>query len=122
MVFALDGKAKAPAGFPDPVVPPPLDLAAAVPTKGDAGAGYDTYVKYCMQCHRNGVYLPNLSRSPVILDPASLSTVVLGGALTPRGMPSFKAWLKDTDIENLRAFFLEEAKSRAPGESGVVIH
>jgi hypothetical protein len=34
---------------------------------------------------------------------------VLDGALKPRGMASFSAWLNEKDVEDIRAYWLEAA-------------
>ncbi len=66
LVFKLGGTAR-PAPYADPIRPEPLDLRDAEPSSGDPDKGAAHFVQFCQVCHRGGVYLPNLSRSPAIL-------------------------------------------------------
>jgi quinohemoprotein ethanol dehydrogenase len=113
LVFKLGGTAKE-KPYLDPVIRPTLDLTAAVASTGDIATGQKDYVQFCQPCHRNNDFLPNLSRSSVILEPEALKSIVLGGALVPYGMPSFKRYLDEGRVESLRAFFLSEAAKQSP--------
>jgi quinohemoprotein ethanol dehydrogenase len=110
LVFKLGGTAHA-AAYPQPAVIPPLDLAAAEPSKGDADRGGLLYAANCVTCHRGGVFLPNLSRSPAVLSAAGFRSIVLGGALSANGMASFRKFLTPAQVEDLRAYFLWSAKN-----------
>ncbi len=113
LVFSLGGKVQPPP-FPEPYAPPPLDLADGEPPKGDADKGSARYVQYCQVCHRGGVFLPNLSRSPAILSATGFQAIVLDGAMAQTGMPPFKASMSPQDAEDLRAFLLWQAARKAP--------
>ena len=108
LVFKLGATARAPT-FPPAPERPPLNLASAVPARGDAARAVGDYVQFCQPCHRNTNFLPNLSRSPAILRPEPLRAIVLGGALRNNGMPAFDQHLDEARLEGLRAFFLAEA-------------
>ncbi|MCR5877902.1 PQQ-dependent dehydrogenase, methanol/ethanol family [Phenylobacterium sp. J367] len=71
LVFRLGGTVQ-PTAFPEVVQPDVLDLAAATPSAGDADRGGVIYDQFCGACHRAGPFLPNLARSPAILDPRGL--------------------------------------------------
>lgn len=113
LVFRIGGTVK-PDAFPETYVPPPLDLKLAKPAAGDPDKGAARFVQFCQVCHRGGVFLPNLSRTPAILDAEDFRTVVLEGALAPNGMPPFKSLMSRQDAEDLRAFLLWRAAQKAP--------
>jgi mono/diheme cytochrome c family protein len=112
LVFKLDGKAVA-RPYAAPADPGPLDLTAATVSSGDKVRGEALYGQFCAQCHGRGAFLPDLTRSPAILDPDGFQTIVIGGALKPHGMAPFKRFFDEKGAEDLRAFLLDEAK-RAP--------
>lgn len=109
LVFKLDGKARL-SPYPAVVIPPPLDLALAVPTSGNPQAGEALYRRLCWGCHRTGDFLPNLARSPMILAPQAFRAVVLGGVLQQQGMAPFGRFLGTAGLENVRAYLLAEAR------------
>jgi quinohemoprotein ethanol dehydrogenase len=113
LVFKLGGTAKLPA-FPTPVVRPRLDLTAAETARGDATRGTQLYGHFCGYCHSGGVFLPDLTRSPLILSAAGFKAVVLDGALKEQGMSPFRRFLNEADVEAIRAGLLERAKVAAP--------
>jgi quinohemoprotein ethanol dehydrogenase len=108
LVFKLGGSVQPPP-FRAQVVLPPLDLTAATPSRGDAGRGAEAYFRFCRVCHAGGTFLPNLARSPAILDPDGFKAIVLDGALKANGMAPFRRFLGDADVENLRAYLLDQA-------------
>lgn len=113
LVFKLGATAQLPA-YPENVPAPALELASAVASTGDAVRGDATYRTYCARCHvPGGLYFPDLSRSPTILDPAAFNNVVREGALEAKGMASFKTMLSADDVENIRAHVLKSAADPA---------
>jgi quinohemoprotein ethanol dehydrogenase len=112
VVFKLGGSVQLPP-FAPVATPPPLDLATATASRGDVGKGGDTFVRFCRVCHGGGTFLPNLARSPVILDPAGFRAIVLDGALKTNGMAPFRRFFSEADAEDLRAYLLDQAR-RAP--------
>jgi quinohemoprotein ethanol dehydrogenase len=112
LVFKLDGNTTA-KPYAEPAAPGPLDLKAATPAKGDKRHGEALYGQFCAQCHGRGAFLPDLARSPAILDPAGFQAIVIGGALKPHGMAPFKRFFDEAGAEDLRAFLLDEAR-KAP--------
>jgi quinohemoprotein ethanol dehydrogenase len=109
LVFKLGG-AVIPRPYPAAVTPAPLDLASAEPPRGDADHGGMLYRQFCGTCHGGGVFLPNLARSPAILSADGFKAIVRDGALKDRGMAPFKRFLNLVDVEDVRAFLLQQAK------------
>ncbi|MDX5332051.1 MAG: c-type cytochrome, partial [Caulobacteraceae bacterium] len=110
LVFKLGGSAQAPAY--DIVEQPALDLAG-VSSRGDAQAGFVSFQQYCQVCHgpnASGRYLPDLKRSPMLLSQENWRSVLIDGALAPRGMASFSRFLTPEQAENIRAYVLAEAR------------
>jgi quinohemoprotein ethanol dehydrogenase len=118
LVFKLDGKA-APPTYPQDVQPDVLDLASATPSKGDPDRGALRYAELCGACHRAGPYLPNLARSPAILDPDGFKAIVLDGALKGTGMASFRRYLDEDGAEDVRAYLLWRAAQEKPAQREV---
>lgn len=110
LVFKLGGTVK-PAAYPAPVTPPPLDLTAAEPSKGDADHGARLYGQFCGTCHGGGVFLPNLPRSPAILSQAGFRAIVFDGAKKDQGMAPFSRFLNEGDVEDVRAYLLWKART-----------
>ena len=55
--------------------------------------------------------MPDLTRITAARDGRSCSSeVVHDGALKPRGMASFAAFMNEQEVEDIRAFLLGEAK------------
>ncbi len=121
LVFKLGGAGKPPP-YRAAVVPPPLDLAAAEPSKGDADRGAALYRQHCGACHGGGVFLPNLARSPAILSEDGFMAIVRDGALKDRGMAPFKRYLNLFQVEDVRAFLLWQARQPAPAETAAPAH
>jgi mono/diheme cytochrome c family protein len=74
----------------------------------------------CQTCHgRNGAArstFPDLRRSPALQNQQLLDTIVLQGALSERGMASFRDYLKEGDTVALRAYLISAAEAAlAPG-------
>ena len=110
LVFKLGGSAQAPAY--EFVEQPALDLAG-VSSRGDAQAGFVSFQQYCQVCHgpnASGRYLPDLKRSQMLLSEENWRSVLIDGALAPRGMASFSRFLTPEQAENIRAYVLAEAR------------
>jgi PQQ-dependent dehydrogenase (methanol/ethanol family) len=110
-VYKLGGTVKAPAFAPIPEVPP-LDFSKVEASAGNAKHGGELVVQWCMSCHLPGVgaYTPDLTRSATLYTPKAFSDVVHGGALRARGMANFSQWFSDADVEDIRAWWLEQAR------------
>ena len=78
----------------------PTDAAAA--TRGDT-----LYGRVCLRCHGTSAVsasaLPDLRLSPMVMNDAFYS-VVLDGALAPRGMPGFDGKLTRAQLNDIRAY------------------
>jgi mono/diheme cytochrome c family protein len=109
-VYKLGGAVKAPAfaAF-EPL--PPLDFSKVTASKGNAGRGAALTGEWCLSCHIGGIYTPDLARAPSLYTAQSFASVVSGGAMKARGMGSFSQWLNEKDVEDIRAFWLEQAKA-----------
>ncbi|MET0274735.1 MAG: PQQ-dependent dehydrogenase, methanol/ethanol family [Phenylobacterium sp.] len=113
MVFKLGGKATAPA-FPA-FVQPSLDLTG-VSSTGDVQHGFALYHQNCQVCHgpnASGAWLPDLKRSQMLATPENWKSVLIDGALAPRGMASFARFLTPQDAEDVRAYVISEARNAA---------
>lgn len=108
LTFALDGTAPLPPG------PAPVGKFAADPTfladESRARAGSIIYATHCMACHgwqvASGTHAPDLRRSNVPGSAEDFATV-LGGAMVPQGMPSFKEFTQQ-QREDLRQYIRTE--------------
>ena len=122
LVFKLGGNVQ-PRPYPTPASAPPLDLASAEPSKGDADKGGTSFVTYCRSCHRaGGIYLPDLSRSPTILSHDRFKAIVYDGALKDRGMAPFSHFLTQAQVEDVRSFLLWQAKQPPPPAPSAPAH
>jgi mono/diheme cytochrome c family protein len=122
LVFKLGGTAQ-PRPYPSAAPVPPLDLASAELSKGDADKGGTSFVTYCGTCHRKGgVYLPDVSRSPAILSHDGFKAIVYDGALKDRGMAPFSHFLTPAQVEDVRAFLLWQAKQTPPSTRAAPAH
>ena len=78
--------------------------------------GGNLYHRWCATCHGIGAVgggvLPDLRyATPETHD--KLVSIVLGGVYQDRGMPSFAKWLKEADVERIRAYVLSRAEDAA---------
>ena len=121
LVFKLDGTAR-PKPYPQAAAPPPLDLTAATPSKGEPRWGAERYSQFCAACHSGGTFLPDLSRSPAILDPEGFKAIVVDGALKAHGMAPFRRFFDEAGAEDLRAFLLAQARSSRPEKADATAH
>jgi quinohemoprotein ethanol dehydrogenase len=110
MVFKLGGTAQAtPYDIPEPLA---IDLTD-VSSTGNPQAGFGVYMRHCQVCHgasATGGLLPDLRRSPIMADQASWRRVVWDGANASRGMVSFRQWISEADMENIRAYVIQESR------------
>jgi quinohemoprotein ethanol dehydrogenase len=111
LVFALDAH--------DELPPPPARLAPPNPGTDSWPAavverGRDLYGVNCWVCHGIGTLsagvLPDLRRSAFLSQRQAWRSVVLGGALTNRGMVSFSRYIDQDDAEAIRAYVSSEAR------------
>jgi quinohemoprotein ethanol dehydrogenase len=120
LVFKIGGKATAPA-FEIPVVPP-LDLTG-VTAKGDPKIGELLFNGFCNVCHgsrASGVWLPDLTKTPILLTEADFKSVVIDGVKGAQGMAGFKRFITPVQAEDLRAYLISEARGAAPKVAGAV--
>ena len=97
----------------------PKTLVAGLPYSPDnVGPGAALYVANCLFCHgvpgvNNGGNVPNLGYSQArTLEDAG--EIVLGGALSGNGMPSFKDKLSEEDLTKIIAFIQATADAVRP--------
>ena len=110
LAFKLDGTSQLP-----PVVsrvpPPQVPVESFAPAMVEEGQKH--YSKLCSGCHGFGTYsggvVPDLRRSPLILDGKAWNQVVIRGALQDAGMISFRKYLTDIEAESIRAYVSAEA-------------
>jgi quinohemoprotein ethanol dehydrogenase len=112
LVFKLGATGTVPAYAP-PRTYAALDFTKAEASTGDADKGDVNYRRYCGVCHGGGAFLPNLTRSPLILRKQGFKAVVYDGLLAKNGMPPFKRFMSDAEVEDLRAYILWSAQQQA---------
>jgi quinohemoprotein ethanol dehydrogenase len=75
--------------------------------------GQTTYSKVCAGCHGANVQAdksaPDLRYSAYLRDLKGFTNIVIGGAKTSGGMPSFKGTLDDHDAENVWNYIISQA-------------
>ena len=110
--FRLDGGATP--------MPPELGPAAPIPeppaqvgTAADIAAGAALFARNCGGCHGNAdrAAVPDLRRSGFIHDAAAFQSVVRGGSLEKRGMPSWDDLLTSSEVEQIRANQISVARA-----------
>jgi quinohemoprotein ethanol dehydrogenase len=114
LTYRIGGSAPPP---PAPDLPPPPRPAISIhATKADIKMGGDTYARWCATCHGIGAVgggvLPDL-RYATRETHDKLEAIVLGGIYQDRGMPSFAKWLKQADVERIRAYIVSRAEAAA---------
>jgi quinohemoprotein ethanol dehydrogenase len=100
LTFALDGKAKLPAGAPRDTVLHPLDAPAYKIVEADLAEGHQLYSTNCGLCHgpdavSGNLVAPDLRESAVALDRETIWTVLHEGSLMHHGMPRFEQLRRD---------------------------
>ncbi|MCP5359104.1 MAG: PQQ-dependent dehydrogenase, methanol/ethanol family [Pseudomonadales bacterium] len=98
--------------IPEPTPPEPLNTDITT-TRGDTLAGAAAYGSYCSVCHGPAALsvgsIPDLRFSSSILNQDAFMSIVLDGLFASRGMASFAADLGAIDVENIRAYLLQQA-------------
>jgi quinohemoprotein ethanol dehydrogenase len=119
VVFKLGGNAVLP-----PAPPPPARLTTPPPVFGDEAMlarGQEKYTQNCTICHEDGRGMggiPDLRTSPFLSSDAGFKAVVIDGALTEKGMLSFKQALSVEDVEAIRAHVVRLANTPAQRGAG----
>jgi quinohemoprotein ethanol dehydrogenase len=114
LVFKLDGKGVLPPATGDiPALNPSNERWSAA----QLGEGARLYGQICAACHgmgtRSAGIIPDLRRSGVLSDRQAWQAVVIDGALTDRGMVSFKNELTPQQAESIRGYVSGEASRAA---------
>jgi PQQ-dependent dehydrogenase (methanol/ethanol family) len=113
LVFRLGGKAVLP-DLP-PFTERPLSTATQFGDADTIKRGAQVFEAQCQTCHgRNGAArstFPDLRRSPALQSQELLDAIALQGALSERGMASFRDYLKDGDTVALRAYLISLAEA-----------
>ncbi len=112
LVYKLGAAGTLPAEvpFPDPVLNPP----AAFGTPAMIAHGEEVYGRFCSTCHGSdglsrGMF-PDLRYSAALAAAEAFHAIVIDGALSQKGMVSFKpAGLTNDDAEAVRAYIVGKA-------------
>jgi quinohemoprotein ethanol dehydrogenase len=119
--FRLDGGATPLPPELGPIGPIPEPPAQAG-TAADIAAGAALFARNCGGCHGNAdrAPVPDLRRSGFIHDPAAFQSVVRGGLLEKRGMPSWDDLLTSSEVEQIRSNLISVARDAyAKQQAGV---
>jgi quinohemoprotein ethanol dehydrogenase len=112
LAFKLNGSGAFPA---DPGPAPPPNPPPRISTPDQVALGETIYGKRCGLCHGFDTVSPNivpdLRRSAFLTNPEGWQAVVIGGALSERGMISWKEFVTPAQAEAVRAFVGERARS-----------
>jgi quinohemoprotein ethanol dehydrogenase len=101
-------------------IPPELPPLAPIPepidqpgTPADITAGSALFATNCASCHANfpRAPVPDLTRSSMIRDAAAFQSVVRGGALEQRGMPSWDDLLTEQQVDQIRAHLVSQQRA-----------
>ncbi len=111
LAFKLDGGATPMPPVLPPVAPLP-EPPAAVGTPADIAAGAGLFGRNCAGCHSNAdrAPVPDLRRSGIVREAAAFQSVVRGGALEKRGMPSWEDLLTEQQVDQIRAHVVNVAR------------
>ncbi len=112
--FKLGGTATLPEG-PGPA-PPPNPPAETWPDDVVA-AGSAHYTLLCSRCHGGAAHslniIPDLRRSAALTSPELWQQIVIGGALEPNGMISWRDFIDADGAESIRAYVAAQARTLA---------
>lgn len=112
IAFKLGADAPLPIAEPNP--PEPLQTSITA-TRGDTVAGGMAYGSYCSVCHGPAALsvgsIPDLRYSSSILNQDAFMSIVLDGLFASRGMASFADDLGAIEVENIRAYLLQQAEA-----------
>jgi mono/diheme cytochrome c family protein len=113
LVFKLGGKTVLP-DLP-PFTERPISTAAQFADADTIRRGAQVFEAQCQLCHgRNGAArstFPDLRRSPALQSQELLDAIVLQGALSERGMASFRDYLQEGDTNALRGYLISLAEA-----------
>ncbi len=114
LVYKLGGTAQLSAREDfKPEIDPPLQFANAQSIDN----GRVTYSRYCSGCHGDtavaGGPIPDLRATYALHDKDDWEEIVINGALSERGMVSFKDVLTSENVEDIRAYVIDRAR-KAP--------
>lgn len=108
LVFTLGGKAKL-APTPTVSLPRPTSIAVPAASPETLMLGAVTYARRCSMCHgaeaASGGLAPDLRYSQAVTFDR-YDQIVVGGALSNRGMPSFKGSVTDNELAAIKAYVL----------------
>ncbi len=112
LVFKLGGAAALPPA-PPPPPPPVLNPPPSTASKATIALGREQFASHCATCHdaqyANRQLFPDLRYSPALSSAEAFNAIVLGGALEPGGMASFKARLTEQQVQAVRAYMISRA-------------
>jgi quinohemoprotein ethanol dehydrogenase len=112
LAFKLNGRDTFP---PDPPLAQPPNPPQEVASPRQVALGEAVYNKRCGLCHGfNAVssnIVPDLRRSAFLTSPDGWQSVVIGGALTPRGMIGWKQYVTPAQAEAVRAYIGEQSRA-----------
>ncbi len=111
LVFRLDGD-ETPVPSALPAVLPIPEPPAQAGTPQDIAAGAALFGRNCTGCHSNAdrAPVPDLRKSGMIREAVAFQSVVRGGALEKRGMPSWDDLLTEAQVEQIRAHLVAVAR------------
>jgi quinohemoprotein ethanol dehydrogenase len=121
LVYKLDGKAQLP---PVGELPPArvLNPPPSFGSEAQIARGAETWQIHCVMCHEtqfgNRGLFPNLQVSPMLHSATAFKTVVIDGALEPRGMVSFRERITPDDAEAVRAYLTRRANEAKAAQRG----
>ncbi len=105
LAFKLNGVGDFP---PDALPAPPPNPPAQIASASQVALGGNVFDKRCGLCHGFGAVSPNiipdLRRSAFLTSPEGWQAVVIGGALAPRGMISWKEYVSPAQAEGNTCF------------------
>ncbi|HUN25186.1 MAG TPA: PQQ-dependent dehydrogenase, methanol/ethanol family [Steroidobacteraceae bacterium] len=120
LVFKLGGNAMLPPA-PPPPPPPVLDPPPSTASQATIEQGHVQFAGHCATCHEpiaaNREVFPDLRYSRALGSSEAFDAIVLGGALQPSGMASFKGRLTRAEVHEVRAYLIwraNQAKSPPP--------
>jgi quinohemoprotein ethanol dehydrogenase len=112
LVYKLGGKAALPPAAPPPP-PRQLNPPPAFGTAAELARGAELYNQNCTMCHDtlygNRGLFPDLRYSAMINSADAFRSVVIDGALQPRGMVSFRSRFGAEEAEAVRAYITQRA-------------
>lgn len=112
LVFKLNGSSSLPSTQTEAVRRP--SVSTETWTDATVSHGKALYYQNCVVCHGDsavgGRSVPDLRYSGALTSADAWRAIVIDGALTTRGMVSFRQWLSDKDAQDVRAYVMGESK------------